>query len=951
MKQLLKIFILSVCFLCLVIGLVGCGDNSTPINTDRPVYQPEISETGEIKKAPKDYLNSLNVNGNFSTIKGIKKYVSGYKFADSRFGGDLDGGVKITASFDGACFYYTNILDLYDMTENIIEFEVLRNIADGSEDYSYVGGMEITLIDAYDSDNTVSVLLKENSGWQQSSYMLVSCNGAEYGRKNDDSTQDGDINKGESRPKTGTVIYTNGFAQILTQSHIPFGFRFDAAENQIWAHDRESSAEWMVLDVDDPVYMKNFPLFKGFTTGEVYLRITFTNVLQQGEVVITRIGGRDLSAADIATIPNENLIGLEMDYDYYRNNLTDGVVGYKYYLPIPTEYDEIMGVYKVNSNVTYDGQDCSSLIQNGVLVPDKTGTYVITYSATDANGLSVSRVFDLNVTSESLPISITLSDVAGEDYELFSWINAPTVNMSGGNGKLKEQTVEYYYNGNKISLNRDGKFYASELGVLEIDASATDELGQVICEKFTKNINGVRDLTLKSYVPYGFEKGKDFVIPDFSAVDYTSGTPREMAKSVYVNGVGKDVGDIVKMEDSELVIDFYGDKGTSSEIRKTYSLKPINGAKVQDLAGAFVVENGTVSQDRNVVFNFNTTDNAIKMPYAVSADYANVRISADKDNMNFDYIDVRLEDSLFGQSVIVRFLYESGKTYLALKDNIGDFSLKYELSVNMQDGANLNFYYVNSDHSILSGSNAKIADVLYDSEGQPFVGFDSLAIKISVSAGKISGSAPSGKINLHSIGNQSFSYTVFNTGDTTAPELAIRGNLPSRQRVSYNSVFTLPHAYAYDVLQYQSTLNVKVMSPSGAVVYESAGEGIDLRLSEIGNYLIRYNLIDEFGNKNKYDYYIETVDDTAPVITVTGNYNEEYRLGESIKNLSYDVSDNYSDASAIKVYVFVIDTSFATTDITGKDYVFMKQGYYKIVYYAVDAAGNVGMEIRQVFAW
>ena len=954
MKKIVKtLTILGMC--CLCVGLVACDNDNKGvmpniISAERPIYQPGMEEVGETQKSPKDY--KLSANGNFSSIKGIKEYTLDQALPNV-FG--PSSGVKVTATGDGASFYYTNIIDLNEQTGNLIEFEVLRNTQDSSRPYSNISRVEVTLIDAYDASNTVTVVWKENASWPTSSYMLVSCNGAEFGRKNDSIADNYQPN--QSRPKTGTVLHTNGFAETIytpqgvRMTHLPFSFRYDIAKNQVFANPQKASEEYMILDVDAAEYMKQYPLFRGFTTGEVYLKVTVADLSEQGELIITQINGRDLSGSELETIPNDNLIGLEMDYDYYRNALPSGVVGVGYKLPVPTAYDEIMGKYDVGTSVLFGEQDCSSMINNGVFVPEQAGKYSLVYTAVDANGLSVSRVFDLQVNEGRKEISMDLVEAPNEGYQLFSWISAPLVEIKGGDGKLVDQTVQYLFNGEKVTLNQDGKFYASSLGKLEIVATAQDELGQIKTEAFTKEIKGVTNLSLHAYVPYGLEKGISYVIPDFDAVDYTTGALREMAKSVYVNGEQKQVGDVVKMDGLDaLTIDFYGDKGSAAEIVKSYTIQHIAGAKSADMSGVFVTEGVSITQDPYIQATIHSADNVIKMPYALSADFVNVRLSAVNEGMDYDYMDVLMEDSLSGQCVRVRFLLEDGVTYLVVDGKDGS-SIKYELPVKMENGDYLEFYYNNESLTVLNSKYEKIADVAYDVNGEPFIGFASAAIKLSVRAGKVNGEAPNGCINIHSICNQSFSYVSYAYGDTVAPELSFATSLPNRTRTGYNTDFVLSKAFVFDVLQYESTMEYAIYSPSGKVVYKGIAEGYTLRLAELGSYRVVYTVKDSWDNSRKYEYYIEAVDCVAPTITVNGEYKAEYRVGEAIKPLAVTVQDDYSQVSQINVKVFVIDTERLLTEVTDSEYMFTKQGYYTVMYYATDEAGNSAIELIEVFAW
>ena len=303
-----------------------------------------------------------------------------------------------------------------------------------------------------------------------------------------------------------------------------------------------------------------------------------------------------------------------------------------------------------------------------------------------------------------------------------------------------------------------------------------------------------------------------------------------------------------------------------------------------------------------------------------------------------------------GQCVRVRFLLEDGVTYLVVDGREGA-SLKYKQPVKMENGDYLEFYYNNENLAILNSKYEKISDVAYDLKGDPFIGFASAAIKLSIQVGKVNGEVPNGSINIHSICNQSFSYVSYAYGDAIAPELSFETSLANRTRVGYNAEFILSKAFVFDVLQYESEMKFAIYAPSGKVVYEGGGESYTLKLSELGSYRVVYTVKDGWDNSRKYEYYIEAVDCVAPTITVNGEYKAEYRVGETIKPFKTTVQDDYSQTSAIGIKVFVIDTERLLTEITNSEYMFTKQGYYTIMYYATDEAGNSEVELIKVFAW
>ena len=112
-------------------------------------------------------------------------------------------------------------------------------------------------------------------------------------------------------------------------------------------------------------------------------------------------------------------------------------------------------------------------------------------------------------------------------------------------------------------------------------------------------------------------------------------------------------------------------------------------------------------------------------------------------------------------------------------------------------------------------------------------------------------------------------------------------------------------------------------------------------MDDYGKYSVIFNYKDGRGKESSPLYQIITVVDVeAPVLVLPDEGKTVgVKVGTAFKP-QFEVSDNVTAKDKLKVYFVVKDSNEAFVMITTSEMVIKKQGVYKIIVYAVDAAGN-----------
>ena len=278
-------------------------------------------------------------------------------------------GVSIIPTAAAATIYYCEKINLNNFSkgDSLIEFQTLEN-------NGYFGKIRVELIDAYDSSNKISVYWWQTPGWNNLCYML-----AEHG-----TVAKGISNEawlfGEARETYGALI--NGYSPDGSGQSGKglFNFSFDNEKGVVYTNGAAGfpGEDYTLLNMYSSVDMGSGREFKGFTTGEVFLKINFCNQVKGG-VLVTEVAGKSLSGKMQGAAINETCFDVLVEGD----SLVNGIVGYDYKLPEVISENIALGEVDVSFDIIKDGVSYLSSVSNGCFKPTEAGTYVLKYSAVD----------------------------------------------------------------------------------------------------------------------------------------------------------------------------------------------------------------------------------------------------------------------------------------------------------------------------------------------------------------------------------------------------------------------------------------------------------------------------------------------------------------------------------------------------------------------------------------
>ena len=514
-------------------------------------------------------------------------------------------GLEIVADGINSYVYYNQVIDLNNFTadDKIIDFYCLKN------NVSDMSKIRISLIDVNDENNVVSVRWKKSAseGWGFLSYLLIEFNGYAIALDNE----------------KGTWLPRETYGSIMTNSFIsktnPFNFTFSCEENAFYSYRTKTSNEkTKLLDLDDTEVLGSYLPWKGFSENKVYLRIDFLDNINSAIQIIS-VAGKDFT---VSSVPENDENFLRFNHKGKIINGAEGTVipayvGYKCSLPVPIRDNLLAGAVDVkfsllksvnNDYVPFDVQ-----IENYVFYPSQAGEYKAVYTYNNLYGEEKEKVFDFSVFEGNPPIiSITYSDAVSDINSVYV---IPEIVISGGTGELS-QTITYFYNNKQVYPNEYSELYLNEKGYIEIWVKVEDEIGLTTEDYFYIDVNkNVQEIVIDE-IPISFIAGIEYDLSDFIAIDNNFDEGQSgylLEKSVYVDGVlaegFKFTPDGLK---KNVVISFYGGKGTSKETRKdiTVAILPAvdNGkVNVNDyLLGSSVYTGELFEEGYKLAFNSDT---------------------------------------------------------------------------------------------------------------------------------------------------------------------------------------------------------------------------------------------------------------------------------------------------------------------------------------------------------
>lgn len=932
MKRKLYVFITCIalsllCFLCF-----SCGDNESSRTDSESGALPNIDLTDSVNTD--DQILELDQTGLFYKTAGVLgveynvpvqtlySSLPNYSYPKS--------GVKITADAATEGVYYSKVIDLNNFNGDLITFEVLGSAT------PQVKGIDVELVDIYDADNTVKLSWFVLSA-DTVSNLLVTCNGISTGCTNENT-----VTNGLPRIQYGSIDYLSNFigSLSLVKNHTPFHFRFDNETKEVRADLMSPGDNFCVLDLDNPIHMGEMA-WKGFTTGEVYLKISFSKVSGEGSFIITSVAGKNLDSETLTSEPS-NTIKIGLEDRNYAYKMPTGAKGTAYPVPSVDNYDILRGEYDVYTMVKDSDGNITDITDNK-FIPSVIGEYEIIYSAKDINGYRITRTLTVEI-KDALGEMGFVCDLSDDSVLYTNTIEKlPTYRVENYNGTVKIN-CSYIFNGKTIYPDELGDYVFKASGNLTVNVNAREYSGNAINKTYSYQVVEKPYINLLSPMPKGVVKGSVFTLPEFEICSENKNLYQN--KSVYVDGEpleGNSFNVPTVSDKNGVEIAFYFEKDTDDEVVDKFFVEFTDGVSDLDFSNLFITENvDVVNTEAGLVLETDKNDNNAVFVNPVSATLTemNFRVT---DYKNFEFIEITLTDAVFTDNSISFRLYNSVNLTenFRVQDSYGSFNYyKYPINSKIAITERWHLFYDNTTKSVYNVNLGLMGKILYRTDGKSFGGFESGCLNFSISFGGVSGRS---SVAIELLGNQSFKLSNIESGDLRAPELALRGVLDTSQHVLGTELF-IPKAVAVDVLTLNSTVSVSLKTPTGKYLLnkEDCNTERVFVLDEVGVYALSFILEDAVHNVNPNKvFYIYVIDKEAPIISGEIEFKENYQVGDKITFTDFNVTDNISKPQDIEKNILIISPNYKYFYIVGEsEFTFTEKGYYRIQYCAKDGSDN-----------
>lgn len=883
-------------------------------------YTFEFSAENDEKAYVKSVFMQVNLSAE-NLIENVGNITSLRKNADYPSYAKENNGIEVLGKGGSPTFRFKNIIDLEKIsdTDDLVEFIVLN----GERYTSFSGSTYVSLIDAYDPDNVVTIRIIPANGIAGYSYVTVSFGGSYFGLSN----ENGIVWKDN----------VNGFGFVSnagydTSSSKPFRFHYDTKTNSVMSHNGISwgTGSQVVIDLDDPMHVGP-DVFKGFTDNKIYLQVSYPSLNGEGGVIVSEIAGMSLGGNSLSdkTGPILSIEGMTE----VENVLPYGVAKKEYLFPKATAYDTFSAESSVQLEVKFG--DELFTVSDGAFTPQEAGEYEVFYKAKDAFGNESVRKFSLAILDRAEQIEVSFSQMP-ENLVAGEYLTLPELVIEGASGSAVYET-EALLNGKTAEPNEKGEYFLFESGEFKLIVTVKDYLGNQAVKELALEIGMPKKASVTVLgISDAVKVGDKFLPAIFSVTDYgLSDETDNTYKAMFVNGKKADYteGYVVKENDGEyLDVDFIGGRGERENIVR-YRVKVI---KSDDLANYFITEgNPKIDISRDGSGFSSATPFSVKMPFKIIADDLQMNIIVDSEKNNFDYFDIVMQDYIDGQnSIFLRISkYTDTQSYL----QINGIGMKFVVQGSFYDESSaIVLRYDNEYRQITTESGSAITSIDYTASGNSFQGFGSDFVRLTMRTEEQHGEV---RLILARIGNQSLNDLAFRLN--VGPQLSYGISMQNITIVKGES-FVVSSAVAGDVLDYYSAVSLRVIDPEGKVVF--VGDCRENRTfvgQKYGVYIIEYTAVDASGNETLERFNAVVEDRTPPEIIVSGNMPNTVKLGKSISIPVASITDNLDTAPQLYCYVYSDDDMHYVAVEMGGEYKPDKAGDYRLIYYGFDATYNV----------
>ncbi len=725
-----------------------------------------------------------------------------------------------------------------------------------------------------------------------------------------------------------------------------------------WGFDMETNivyvlgeyGTWNVVnDLDHPVIYPDNP-FQGFTTGEVYLSIYFTEYdsAVDARVDIYGIGGK--SGAELV-----DMYGKSGRVDYTAPEIAidyEGTHGNTIYAPFNSEFEipsafvkEVFsdGSYDVNAFTGYGTPAQKQItIKNGKVKLTEKAIYTLEYSAVDSSGQKGVSVMNICPVDDDKAIWLEtrkLTQVDAGDLVKLPKYTIKTIN--------KEESIKYSIKvvGEKETFVIDpslNTFRPQYTGKYKVIFEYEDNAYQGVYEyEFDVVGSGEIKFMTKPILPkYVFADEKYFFEP-LKGYIYSENEVELIDADAYVSADG---GAFVKVDSSQ---------GYKIDAKDNIRLKYVKNGAESDVVEAKVISNknekGLFRLYKYFVGDYTPVEeyNAAGRPTSANVAYK-LNKKTGTDTLSFaNILDVN--------SFIFQFKPTDSVNYSSLKLILTDVydsnnkkviefytrSPGYVISV---DGTELYLgaSYANSaaTYSVEFNSANKTMLVNGNTFNCDFNNFTSSLAYFDIEFGGIAGEV---NFVVEKVANNVFRGTK--TKDDTAPVVSLIAQ-DGAYEIGDKLMLTAPVYYdAISQIDKSKTVATIEHEDGTVITLDNPFEDYELVLDKFGTYTISYETIDTSGLRGRARYSLRVVDNTAPVIEINGYAEDSIIVAKylTVYTLDYTVTDDMSENENVWVSVRLenLETGEIIKPKSNTEIELSQEGDFAVYVVAIDEAGNL----------
>ena len=623
---------------------------------------------------------------------------------------------------------------------------------------------------------------------------------------------------------------------------------------------------------------------------------------------------------------------------------------------------KVLVFYDANGD-TYQGKvsdDDIVTFENNRFDTQKAGIYVIEYTAEMYDTNKILRVF-VEVLENYQPIEYTINEqivsnaFTGEkvylpegamEYDKQFGVPNLQVKVYRDYGTQTQKEITYYDFGRPYFLPRVSGAYTVEYSVTNIlgEAEKTVETKTIVISDKGQPIIDEPSFSSVAHV------GKEIVFPDVEAIEYVDGKIYYLPTTVYVNGEICENKTFTPTESGEVEVYYTATGKVGGQVSQT-STQIISVQNLKDKVQTAVVKEGklfidnyfknenfiTAYENNKLRFNVSNGNARATFRNAIPVEKLQMGFLANCEGSIFDNLKIKIQDTANAKESVEFTLkvnneisdsidvYVNGSKYCSLSNKSFSNRANGEIALKFENGA-------------FTLTDATISPINVNGyvDGTQFAGFSSGKVFISF---ELNGVQSNSYFELLTLADD---VVKFMSRDTTYPVFINAKDFEAKNGEK-GDVITFKKPASFDLLDSNLRVYIEIIGPDESYFANfDEDEIIDeyvFTATLSGTYYIRYMATDSQGN----DCVIEAnslfiADRQSPLVIEKPNLPKTVSINERFTFTNVKFEDNVT--TNCKTYIYVIFGDYEKHFVVDNTYVFRKEGEYRVVYGAIDKAGN-----------